>query len=513
MDTSNQNSKRLAKNTLFLYFRMIIIMGVTLYTSRVVLNTLGVQDFGIYNVVGGVVAMFGIVTGALSAAVSRFLNIEMGKNNKKNLRNVFSTSVFIHVFLAIIVAVLAELIGPWFIESKMTIPADRLTAAMWVFHCSIATFVINLISIPYNACIIANENMKIYAYVSILEATLKLLIVYLLVVFSIDKLQLYGILMLCVALTIRAIYQLYCNKKYAESHLVWHIDTELVKQMSGFASWNMLGSLSVIFADQGVNILLNIFCSPIVNAARGIAVQVNNAVNQFASNFMVALNPQITKSYGAQELDKYKELMTKGSKLSVIMLTCLSLPILIETDYILTLWLKEVPEHAVMFVQLILLFAISEAFSGTFTTGLLATGKIKWLMILVAGTRLMNFPISWIVLKIFGVPELTMLISIVLSQVCLLLRLVLLKKHIEINVLTYYVTVVLKMILLGVIVFAVCHIVLVNTYPHSFSRLIMTTFVAELLYIPIVYVVGLNKSEKMFVLDIVSKISKKIIKR
>ena len=510
---SQVNGKRVAKNTLLLYFRMILIMCVSLYTSRVVLATLGIQDFGIYNVVGGLVAMFGVVTGALSAAVSRFLNIEMGKNDDVCLRKVFSAAVFIHILLSIIIVILAELVGPWFIANKMTIPADRLYAAHWVFHCSIISFAINLISVPYNGCIIAHENMKIYAYVSILEAILKLAIVFILTMFTYDKLILYGILMMGIAISIRVIYQFYCAKHYPESHFCKDIDYTLVKNMFGFASWNMLGSTSVIFADQGVNVLINVFCSPIANAARGIAMQVNNAINQFSTSFMTALNPQITKCYGANEMDTYKSLMINGSKLSVCLLMVISLPFMLERNYILSVWLKEVPEYTSTFVVLILLFTINEAFSHTFTTGLLATGKIKNLMLMVAGARLMNFPISMFVLYVYHRPEATIVVSIIISNICLLLRLYLLKKYIKISIFEYYSTVVIRTFA----IFTLCNYVIkffvTNMFEPSAFRFILSSLSAECLLIPAIYFFGCNSDQRQIIRSMLIKVIIKVKKQ
>lgn len=443
MSNTNKN-KRLAVNTLLLYFRMIIIMGITLFTSRIILKVLGVEDFGIYSVVGGVVTMFGIISGALSSAVSRFLNIEMGRNNLCQLQKIFITAINIHFILGLIIVILAEIIGIWFLNNKMTIPADRLYAANWVFHCSIITFFMNLISIPYNACIIAHENMKVFAYVSILEAGLRLLIVYLLMLFSFDKLILYSILMLSISIIIRSVYQIYCRKNYHECKYHLMIDKKITKQMFSFASWNMIGSSSVILSDQGVNILLNLFCNPIVNAARGIAMQVNQAINSFSQNFMMAINPQITKSYGANDLIAFKTLMVNGGRFSFCLLTIISLPVLIDTNYILYLWLGQIPDYTVNFIRLVIIYTLSESLSTTFTTGLLATGKVIKLQLLVGGCRMLNFPISYIVLSHWNIPDLVYIIALILSQLNLLIRLYLLKSYIKFSIIEYYTTIVLR---------------------------------------------------------------------
>lgn len=504
MQDISTNNKRIAKNTLLLYFRMLFMMGVSLYTSRIVLRTLGVEDFGIYNVVGGVVALFNIVSSALSTSVTRFLNIEMGRGATERLKDIFSTSVTTHILLALIVVILAEMLGPWFITSQMTIPIERLNAAQWVFQLSIATFSIQLISIPYNACIIAHENMKIFAYISIVEVSLKLIMVYLLLLSPFDKLILYSILMFGVALLIRIIYQFYCRKHYEESRFRWNFNKPLIKEMFGFTSWNTIGSTSVILSDHGVNILLNVFCSPIVNAARGIAMQVNHAVNGFAGNFMVALNPQITKSYGAGDFVNYKKLMINGSRFSVSLLTILSLPILIETPYILDLWLGDVPEHTISFVRLILLFAISEAMSGTFTTGLLSTGNIKLLMLTVAGLRMLNLPLSYLVLSFWNVPELTVVLAICISQINLIIRLILLKKIVPISIHKYLWNISMRVFFIIAIIYY-AGIQFSMFMDAGFQRLLLTVTVCLFTSTILIWFMLCTKQDRNYICNLIRK--------
>ena len=371
------NNKRIAKNTLLLYFRMLFLMLVSLYTSRVVLNALGVEDFGIYNVVGGVVAMFTMLSGSLSAAITRFITYELGTGNQENLKKIFSSAVTIQIGLAVVIILLAEAGGVWFLNVKMNIPEARMIAANWVFQFSILTFAINLISVPYNASIIAHERMSAFAYISILEAIGKLAIAYLITVSPIDRLIFYALLMCVVALLIRLVYGYYCKKHFAECtyHFLWN--KNLLKRMFGFAGWNFIGASSAVLRDQGGNVVINLFCGPAVNAARGIAFQVNTAVHGFVTNFMTALNPQITKSYASGDREYMMTLIFQGARLSFYMLLVLSLPILVNTHYILALWLKIVPEHTVLFVQLILLFGLSESISNPLITAMLATGKIR----------------------------------------------------------------------------------------------------------------------------------------
>ena len=350
MIQSSENNKRIAKNTLLLYFRMLLLMVVSLYTSRVVLNALGVEDFGIYNVVGGVVAMFTVISGSLSAAISRFITFELGKGDGEGLKNTFSAAVTIQLLLSLVIVLLIESVGVWFLNAKMTIPADRLAAANWVLQFSIVTFVINLVSVPYNATIIAHERMSAFAYISIFEAVGKLAVAFLITVSPIDRLVFYAVLMCAVAVSVRLMYGRYCKRHFTECTYRFRWDKELLRRMSGFAGWNFIGAASAVLRDQGGNIVINLFAGPAVNAARGISVQVNNAVTGFVQNFMTALNPQITKSYASGDRDYMMTLIYQGARLSFYMLLLLSLPVLVNTHYILGLWLKTVPGHTVLFV-------------------------------------------------------------------------------------------------------------------------------------------------------------------
>lgn len=329
--TTTENNKRIARNTLLLYFRMLFLMIISLYTSRIVLNALGVEDFGIYNVAGGVVAMFSILSGSLSAAISRFITYELGKNNVLKLKTIFSSAITIQIGLGIVIAFFAETIGIWFLNTQMNIPIERMTAANWVLQFSIITFIINLISVPYNAVIIAHEKMSAFAYISIFEAIGKLLIAYLITISPIDKLIFYAILMCGVAIAIRLLYGYYCKRHFDECrfHFIWN--KQIFQQIFSFAGWNFIGASSAVLRDHGGNIIINLFCGPTVNAARGIAFQVNNAIQGFVSNFMTALNPQITKSYAAKNYTYMMTLIFQGARLSFYMLLLLSLPIIINT--------------------------------------------------------------------------------------------------------------------------------------------------------------------------------------
>lgn len=510
--TSQQNNKRIAKNTLLLYFRMLLLMVVSLYTSRVTLAALGVEDYGIYNVVGGVVAMFSVLSGSLSAAISRFITFELGRGDRERLKTVFSTSVNIQIGLALIIMVLAEIGGVWFLNCKMNIAPERLTAANWVLQCSILTFMVNLISVPYNAAIIAHERMSAFAYISILEAVLKLLVVYLLYVTLQDRLIVYAILLCSVAIVLRLIYGFYCKRHFEEctSHFVY--DKSVLKSMGSFAGWNFIGSSSALFRDQGVNIVINLFCGAAVNAARGISFQVNGAVYAFVNNFMTAINPQITKSYASGDYDYMMRLIYKGARFSYYMLLLLSLPIILEANVILTIWLKDVPEHTTLFVQLILLFGMEESISNPLVTAMLATGNIKKYQIIVGGLQMMNFPVSYVLLKFGLFPEVTIVAAIVIGQCCLAARLYLLRGMVRLSSIAFMKQVYVNIIAVSLGAMSV-PLLLHCVVGEGWLRFVSVIFVSLLSTLASIYFVGFNKKERIFVMQKTKQVFSKIKNR
>lgn len=509
MTGTSANNKRIAKNTLLLYFRMLFMMAVSLYTSRVVLNALGVEDFGIYNVVGGVVAMFSMLSGSLSAAITRFITYELGTGNQENLRKIFSSSVTIQIGLALLIILLAEAVGVWFLNVKMNIPGTRMVAANWVFQFSILTFAINLISVPYNASIIAHERMSAFAYISILEAIGKLAIAFLIVISPMDKLVFYAILMCAVALIVRFAYGTYCKKHFEECTYYFIFDKDLLKRMFGFAGWNFIGATSAVLRDQGGNVVINLFCGPAVNAARGIAFQVNTAISGFVTNFMTALNPQITKSYAAGDKDYMMTLIYQGARLSFYMLLLLSLPVLVNTHYILSLWLKIVPDHAVLFVQLVLVFAMSESISNPLITAMLATGRIRNYQLVVGGLQMMNLPISYLLLRMGMFPEVVIVVAIVISQCCLAARLIMLRGMIGLSVRKYMKKVYLNVLLVTVIA-AILPFLLSMKLEESFLNFVLLCFVALICTGITIYYIGCDKTERQFVLNKLHTIIDKI---
>lgn len=495
---NSANSKRIAKNTLLLYVRMLFLMAISLYTSRVVLEALGVQDFGIYNVVGGFVWLFAVFSQSLSSAASRFLTFEMGRGDNNRLAHVFSATLIIHIILAVIIFIITESVGLWFVNEKMIIPLDRLNAANWCFQFSILSFVIGLVTVPHNASIIAHEKMSAFAYISIFEGIGKLLICYLIIISPFDKLVVYGFLYMIMTLLIRGMYYYYCKSHFEECHLKLFFDRQLMKEIFGFASWNMIGSSSAVLRNQGGNVLINLFGGPVVNAARAIANQVLNAVNGFVENFMTALKPQITKSYASGDNDYMMTLIYQGSRLSYYMLLVLCLPIIVNTDYILHLWLKTVPEHSVLFVQLTLVFTMIESVSATLITAQQATGKIRNYQIVVGGLQMMNLPVSYVILKLGGIPETILFVSIFFSVGCLCARLYMLRFSISLKVGNFVNKVVLNVIVVSLISSAIpftLHKILKVSFLNFFTNCLICIICS---FIVILYI-GCNVRERQFV--------------
>lgn len=503
------NNKRIAKNTLLLYFRMLFLMFIGLFTSRINLQSLGVDNFGIYNVVGGVVAMLSVLTGSLGVAISRDITFEIGRGDKERLNKVFSSAVTIQLFMSILVIIIAEVVGVWFLNNKMVIPADRLYAANWVLQFSTASFVLTLISVPYNACIIAHEKISVFAYITIYEAIMKLVIAYSVFVTPIDKLITYAALLLFLSLSMRIIYGIYCSRKFEECHYRFVFDKDLLKHMGGFAGWTMFGNLAYVGYSQGLNILLNLFFGPSVNAARGVAMQVNEKVSAFCTNFQMALNPQITKSYAANDLKRMHSLVYASSKYSFFMLLLLSLPIMIEAPSILHYWLGVVPDHTVWFVRLIFMILMVDATANPLTVGAQANGNIKVYQIIVGSILLLIVPISYVALKMGCIPEGVFIVhlSVVILAQCV--RIYMVRNMIQLSVSEYIKKVIVKIGL--VVATATILPLLLHSYLQSdFMSMILVCLVSMINVMVSVYALGLTVEERIKVYDKVSTIILKI---
>lgn len=394
------DNKRIAKNTAYLYVRMFVTMIVALYTSRIVLRILGASDFGLYNVVGGVITMFSMFSGTLASGTQRFLTFAMGESNFAKLQTTFSLALGLHVVVSLILFVLAQTIGLWFLNTQMNIPEGRGIAAFWVYQFSIVAFIVSIIQIPFMSCIIAHERMGMYAYMSIYDVVMKLLVVIILQFLSYDKLILYAFMILIIDLTSMLIYNFYCRKNFNEC--TWKIrwDKQLAIKIISFSGWNIFGS-SVGFANgQGINILLNIFCGTVVNAARGISVIICNFVSQFVNNFQTAVNPQLIKLFAAKEYEKMYRLTVNSCRINGYLFLMIAIPAGIEIKFLLKLWLGEYPQYTEAFVQIILLQALLNTLDRPLITHIHASGKVKMPNLTGGIVLLMVLPISYILLKL-----------------------------------------------------------------------------------------------------------------
>lgn len=508
-----ENTKRVAKNTVFLYGRMLFGMLVALYTSRVILKALGVEDFGIFGVVGGLVSMFSLISSALTSSISRFITFELGKNNQSKLKEVFSTSLLIQLSLSILVLLLAETIGIWFINNELIIPHERLYAANWVFQASVLGFIIGLLNTPFNAALVAHERMNIYAYFGILRIFLNLGIVLFVAyaTFEFDRLIIYSILMVCVSLVMQSMYWIYCYHHFSECRVYPSFKKQCWKEMSGFAGWNGIGCTAAILKDQGVNVLLNLFFGPVVNAARGIASSVSNAVGQFSGNFMTALNPQITKSYASGDHLYMFSLVERGSRFGYYIMLIFSLPIILESPYILKLWLNHFPENTVIFVRLVMLYSLIEVLSSTLITLQTATGKIRDYQLVVGGLLLLNFPFSWLALHMGAEPYAVYIVAICIGISCLMTRLWFLRSMVGLSMLKY-----LKCVVGNVIFTTICAsifpFIIYLILPSDFFRVIMVFIISIISSSLAIFFVGCKPSERNFILSKILMLKSKFIR-
>lgn len=500
MDNNSSRNNTIAKNTFLLYLRSLFGLAVSLYTSRIVLNSLGIDDYGIYNVVGGMVAMFSLLSNSLSTAISRYLTFELGKENIDKLRTIFSSSVVIQTGLALFILLLVEIFGICFLNLYINIPAGRLEAAHWALQCSAITFAVGLISIPYNATIIAHEKMVFFAYISILEQVLKLIVAYLLYISPFDKLKIYAFLLVIVSILIRAIYGMYCKRQFEECNGKIIIDKSFIRQMVDFAGWNFLGAGSGVLMTQGVNILMNLFFTVAVNAARGVATQIEGVVMSFVNNFTTAINPQITKSYASGDREYLFQLIHRGSKYSFFLVLFFALPILLETETILTLWLGFVPVYTSQFVRLSLLVALLSVISNTLVTSMLATGNIKKYQIVVGGTGMLVFPLVYIAYYIEMPPATSYVITFLIFMVQLFYRLFLLHSMIQLSIRSFFKHVLLKdvyVLVLSSIVPIILHLYL--PIENGLFKLLIICFASALTTILSIYCCGCDPKEKAFI--------------
>ncbi|MBP8934389.1 MAG: MATE family efflux transporter [Prevotella sp.] len=505
----NQNSERVAKNTGFMFIRMLVVVGVGLFTSREVLRVLGVNDFGIYNLVGTIVVMFTFLQTALNNATSRFITYDLGAGNTANLQRIFSMSMNTELILAGIIMLLSEIVGVWFIGNKLHIPDGRMEAAQWVFQISLFNFAISIIRTPYNSLIIAHEHMNYYALTSIIEAVLKLVIVYLLIVLPADKLILYALLQMGVTIVIFLWMVVYCKHHFEECHYTKYWNKGLLKSLMNYSGWSLIVNIADIAVNQSISIFFNLFYGIAANAAYGIANQVNTQLSYFISNFSQSYSPQIIKSYAAKKYDYFMKLIYSTSKLTFFLYFSVAFPIMINIRFILDVWLVNPPKMADTFLCLIVGYNIFDSFSNPLWMSVHATGYLKVHQILMGSIKIMNIPISYILLKL-GFPIYTVLaVYVALNALCSIVRIIYLRTLIHLDTLDYMKKVIWQMIKIVLISIPIPLAILYFS-DNRLLNFFMTSISFYLLYLPSIYFLALNTKEKEIVKGIVVKVIAKV---
>lgn len=481
-------------------------MGVSLYTSRVVLNTLGIEDFGIYVVVGGVVSLFSFFNGAMASATQRFLSFEIGKGNKLKLQQTFNATLNIHIAIGVLILLLAETVGLWFVNYRLNVPLGKMNIINWIYQFSILIFLVDVFQVPYNALIIARERMNIYAIFSIVEVLLKLLILYLLVISPYDKLKTYAGLMFFITIVIASLYKYYCKKNFNESRYQFYYEKQLYKILISYSGWNLFGNIAAVARGQGINVILNLFFGTLLNAAYGITMQVQGSVSVFVTNFQMAVNPQIIKNYATGNIIQTKKIIFQSAKLSYFLMFLIVCPVLFNIDFILKKWLVNPPNYTSVLVTLCLINLLIDSISGPLMTGAQATGNIKWYQIVVGSLIFLNLPLVYFLLKVYKNPELIYYVSIVISLFSLMFRLYFIKKCLDISILDFLKRVIIKLIL--VTSTSLVAFLLINNFLYSSNDWILffeKSVTLFLIIIICIFFLGINKAERQYVNDIIIK--------
>ena len=507
MATSN---KTIAKNTMFLYIRMAIVMVVTFYTSRVILQVLGASDYGIYNVVGGIVTMMAFLNSALGSSSSRFLTYELGTGNMEQLKKTFSASLNLHIAVSILVFIVGETIGLWFLYEKLVIPEERMNAAFWVYQISIFTTMVSFTQVPFNASLIAHENMSVYAYVGLYEAISKLLIVYLLLISPFDYLIVYAVLLMLNSFGVQMFYRFYTRRKYEECRFRWVKDKELYKKLSNYSGWDLFGNCAVICQNQGINILLNLFFGPVVNAARAITFQIQGALNQFVNNFLTAVRPQVVKSFAAKDYDRMYGLTFTAAKYSYLLMLALMLPLCFEISFVLKIWLGDnIPDYTFEFSTIVMITYLMETFHSASLMSYHAIGRIKTGNIIGGSMMILALPVSYLCLK-FGLPPYSVFMAVFcINFIQMFFGWWLIRRYVSFEWNTLIKTTYLPTILITIMSCIMPFIIVLNM-TESWLRFIFVVISIELPLIFMTYFIAIEKDERAKIKNIIyNKITKK----
>lgn len=502
--------KTIAKNTVFLYVRMLVVMAVTFFTARVILKSLGATDYGIYNVVGGVVTMLGFLNSALSASTSRFLTYELGVGDKEKLKITFSASLNLHIIIALLVLILGETIGLWFFSNKLVIPEERMTAAFWVYQFSIITTMVNFTQVPYSASLISHENMSVYAYVGLYEALMKLAIAFIIMYSPIDRLIFYGFLLMANTLTIQLFYRFYTKRRYEECRFRIVKDKNLYKTLVGYSGWDLFGNLASVCQNQGVSIVLNLFFGPLVNAARAIAVQIQNAVKMFTKNFMVAVRPRVVKNYAENKCSEMYSLTFTAIRLSLVLMMALVLPLIFETEFVLKVWLDDgYPPETALFARIILISAFFDTIENGQNMSFHAIGRIKKGNLICGTIMILSLPLGYLLLK-FGLPAESVFYAVILTNVLnLVITLFIMKGYVNFSIMKMiketYIPVLIVAAITLILPFAIC-----KYYEISVARFFINCFAIEIVLLITSWLIVLKNHERK---QLVSVIKNKFYKK
>lgn len=489
------SNKRIVKNTVLLYIRMTIILLISLYSSRILLKILGVEDYGIYNIIGGVVVLFSFLNNAMVNATQRYLNFSIGKGNENHVHKVFCVSMIVHFSIAGLVLLLAETIGLWFVNSQLNIPFERMHAANYVYQLSIAVTCINIIKVPYNAVIIAYEKMAFFAYISIVEAVLKLVIIFLLIITPFDNLMRYSLYLFVISVFVLVVYWIYCRKNYKVCRFIWMREVSLYKEMIQFAGWYLFGGIAVVGTRQGINILLNVFCGVALNAAVGVANQVKNAIYSFITSFQTATNPQLVQLYATGASEQFFELISRATKFSFFLFFIISFPVILVCEELLDIWLVVVPPYTVVFTQLTIISTFVDVVSAPLCTAMGATGRIKTYQLIVSFILLLDLPLSLYILRMGASPVYVYVINILVAIWTLIFRIVFILRKMNFGIRIY-----LKNALMPCLFVLLLSLPVPVTYNYICNSMwLFSLFLSIFFSCLSIYFVGLSKDEKKIV--------------
>ena len=488
-----RNSK-IAKNTLLLYARMFLVMGISLYTSRIVLQVLGIEDFGIYNIVGTTVVLFSFISNSLTTAIQRYLSYALGQNDLNRFTDIFTQGFYAFLLLSVVLLVISETVGLYIFYNFISIPDERFQAALWVYQFSIFSFIFSILKTPYSASLIAYERMSFFAYMGIVEVILKLLVVFIIVIASFDKLIFYSSLLLIISIFILGVHIGYCSRCVAGCRLRSGLNRDIVKELTSFSGWTLLTSGSQMLTYQGVNILLNNFWGVFINAATGIANQILGACTQFLGNFQVAFNPQVVKSYASGDLQYFRSLLYRTSIASFYLMMLVTIPLIVEMDYILSVWLTEVPSYTAEFSICIVLSLLIESYSGPMWMAVQAIGQIKRYQIIISLLYLLNFVGSFVLLVWGYSPVSVFMIRIVVSVLVLWARAYLLNKMVDISLMRFFTNVVLRSLLIYVLSIGVTYSV--SNWVDGFAGLCAVVLASLLCSAFLICLFGFDKADR-----------------